>query len=159
VTRGRLLRFAGLGAVLVVVAGAGVAAFLSLQTPFQPPTGTPTSPCSPKPCADVRGYILWVSDLKVQGGLVSMQLTFRNSSDSTHADPSDIQLIDNRKRAYAAVYDAPGCAQWPRTEFNNGAGFGPVSECFRPASTDPPLLLHWTPDFGFFCCDLQITLE
>jgi len=33
-----------------------------------------------------------------------------------------------------------------------------VAECFRPASTSPPLGLHWTPDFGPFCCETFIGL-
>lgn len=144
----------------MVVIAVGVAAFLSLQTPFQPPATNPVSDtCTPKPCANVRGYILWVSDLKVEGGVVSMQLTFRNSSPATHADPADLELRDAQRRSSRAVHDAPGCIAWPRTEFANGAGFGPVPECFRPAATTPPLTLHWTPDMGVFCCETDIVLE
>jgi hypothetical protein len=159
-TRRRLLRYAGIAAAAFVVMGAAGAAFLSLQTVYQPPTGgTPSLPCSPKPCANVQGYTLWVTDLKIEGGLVQMQLTFRNSSSSTHADPADIQLLDSQKHSSSPVYDAPGCTQWARTDFNDGARFGPVHECFRPAVTDAPLSIHWTPDMGFFCCDTVIALE
>ena len=139
---------------------AAVAAFLSMKVPFEAPTTSqPSAPCSPQPCANVRGFILLVTDVKTDGGLVSMKLTFRNSSASTHADPSDVTLVDSQKHHDQAVYDAPGCTHWPRTEFNNGAGFGPVPECFRPASTAPPLGLRWTPDFGPFCCETVIPLE
>jgi hypothetical protein len=99
-----------------------------------------------------------VTDLKIDGGLVSMQLRFQNSSNSTHADPSDISLIDSQKVGNVPFYDAPGCTHWPRTEFADGASFGPVPECFRPSSTAPPLSLNWTPDFGAFCCEVQIPL-
>lgn len=143
-----------------MVIAVGVAAFESLQTPFQPAsTGPGSGACAPTPCANVRGYILWVNDLKVDSGLVSMQLTFRNSSQATHADPADLQLIDHQGNPNTAVYDAPGCTQWPRTDFSNGAQFGPVSLCFRPSSTEPPLKLHWQPDMGVFCCAADITLE
>ena len=153
------MKYAAIGAGIVLVVAVAVAAFLSLQSPFQPATSaTSPTPCTPTPSADVRGYILWVSDLKVESGLVSLQLTFRNSSAATHADPADIQLIDAQGRNSSPVYDVPGCASWPRTDFNNGAEFGPVAECFRPSSTDPPLKLHWTPDMGFFCCDTDIVL-
>ena len=87
-----------------------------------------------------------------------MSLTFQNSSNSTHADPSEIQLIDAAGHSNNRVTDAPGCTAWPRTEFNNGAKFGPVPECFRPSSTGPPLKLHWEPDFGFLCCETDIAL-
>lgn len=154
------MKYLAIGAGAVLVIAVAVAAFLSLESPFQPATSAPAAtPCTPKPCADVRGYVLWVSDLKVDSGLVSMRLTFRNSSAATHADPADIRLVDAGGRTSSPVYDSPGCARWPRTDFNNGAQFGPVPECFRPASTDPPLKLHWTPDMGLFCCDAHVALE
>jgi len=141
------------------VIAVGVAAFLSLQTPFQPSSTAPGSgTCTPKPCANVRGYILWITDLKVDAGLVTMQLTFRNSSPATHADPADLSLLDAQHQSSQAIHDAPGCSPWPRTDFNNGAGFGPVPECFRPATTTPPLTLHWTPDMGLFCCEADVLL-
>ncbi len=158
-TRDRLLRYVAIGAGVVVVTAIAVAAFVSMEHPFQLPTVSPSPlPCSPQPCADIRGFQLWVSDLKIDSGLVSMQLTFRNSSNSTHADPSEIQLIDSTGHPNQRVTDASGCTAWPRTDFNNGAQFGPVDECFRPATTGPPLKLHWEPDFGFFCCETEITL-
>jgi hypothetical protein len=159
VNRRALLRYAGIGAAVVVVVGVAVAAFISLQTPFQLPTVSPSSqPCSPQPCADIRGFILWVGDVKVDSGVVSMTLTFQNASSSTHADPTEIQLLDSAGKPNDAVHDIAGCTAWPRTDFDNGAKFGPVPECFRPASTSPPLRLHWEPDFGFFCCDTDIAL-
>ena len=160
-TRNRILRYAAIGGGLAVVLGVAVAAFVSLKVPFDTgPSAQPsTGACEPQPCANVRGYILWVTDLKTDGGLVSMQLRFQNSSGSTHADPADISLIDSQNAGSAPVYDSPSCTHWPRTEFNSGAVFGPVPECFRPFSTSPPLRLHWTPDFGPFCCETVIALD
>jgi hypothetical protein len=159
VNRSKLIRYAAIGAGVLVVVAVGVAAFLSMQQPFQlPNSSVPTTSCTPQPCADVRGFTLWVADVKVDAGLVSMTLTFRNSSNSTHADPSEIQLIAGDGAPINRVTDPPGCTAWPRTEFNNGATFGPVPECFRPATTTPPLRLHWLPDFGFFCCETDIPL-
>jgi hypothetical protein len=157
VNRDAVIRYGAIGAGVAVVIAAAVAAFISLQQPFQPSTPT-TIPCSPQPCANVRGFQLWVSDFTVDSGVVSMKLTFRNSSNATHADPSEIQLIDSAGHPNNAIYDAPGCTAWPRTDFKNGAQFGPVDECFRPASTSPPMRLHWEPDFGVFCCETEIPL-
>ena len=158
-SRRALIRLAAIGGGVAVIIAVAVAAFISLQTPFQLPTASPSSqPCSPQPCADIRGFSLWVSDVKIDSGLVSMSLKFQNSSNSTHADPSDIQLLDASGHSTNAVHDAPGCAAWQRTDFNNGAQFGPVPECFRPSSTAAPLKLHWSPDFGFFCCETDITV-
>ena len=160
-TRNRILRYAAIGGGLALVLGIAVAAFVSLRVPFDtaPNAEASTGPCAPQPCANVRGYIIWVSDLKIDGGLVSMQLRFQNSSAATHADPADISLIDSQKSDHVPVYDAPGCTHWPRTEFANGASFGPVPECFRPLSTSRPLGLRWTPDFGPFCCEIVIGLD
>ena len=157
--REALIRYGAIGAGAAVVLAVAVAAFISLQQPFQLPTSSqPSATCSPKPCANVRGFILWVSDVKVDSGLVSMNLTFQNSSASTHADPSEIQLIDSTGSPNERVTDTAACTAWPRTEFNNGNQFGPVPECFRPSSTGPPMKLHWAPDFGFFCCETDIAL-
>jgi len=160
VTRNRILQYAAIGAGAAVVLGIAVAAFVSLKVPFDttPSAGPSTAPCEPLRCANVRGYIVWVSDLKIQEGLVTMKLTFRNSSSSTHAAPEDFTLIDSQKNEHRPVYFAPDCAQWPRSEFNNGASFGPVPECFRASSTSPPLGLRWTPDFGPVCCETVIGL-
>jgi hypothetical protein len=158
------MKWAAIAAGAVVVAAVGTAAFLSLRTPVQLLGGQPgTTPCSPQPCLDVRGYTLWVSDLKIGSdsdpGLVTMHLMFRNSSVATHADPADLQLIDSHNNTHRAVDDAPGCMQWPRTDFKNGATFGPVAECFRVPTTTPPLTLRWNPDMGFFCCEAELLLE
>ena len=151
--------YAGAAAAIAVVLSVAAAAFLSLQTTFEPVTATKSDPCSPTPCASVQGYKVWVSNFKIESGLVTMQLTFQNSSSSTHADPSDMQLLDAQETASSAVYDAPGCTHWPRTEFNNGAKFGPVPDCFRPRDLSGPVTMHWSPDMGLFCCDVEFNLN
>ena len=81
-TRNRILQYAAIGAGAAVVLGIAVAAFVSLKVPFDttPSAGPSTAPCEPLPCANVRGYIVWVSDLKIQEGLVTMKLTSRRST-------------------------------------------------------------------------------
>src|SRR5690348_14310220 len=94
VTRPQLLRFAAIGAGAVVVLAVAVAAFEALRTPFQPATSAPSSgPCAPQPCANMRGYILWVTDIRTDNGLVILHVKFQNSSNSTHAEPDDMSLI------------------------------------------------------------------
>ncbi|TME94074.1 MAG: hypothetical protein E6I34_04095 [Chloroflexi bacterium] len=158
-SRAQMLRYGAIAVGLVVVIAVGVAAFQALQVPFQPPQSPPNSaPCSPPPCANLRGYILWVTDLKTNGGLVTMNVTFRNSSNSTHAEPDDLRLVDSQNNVDEPVFDAPGCTRWPRTDFNNGATFGPEQMCFRPASVGAPLVLRWSPDEGLFCCQTDVKL-
>jgi hypothetical protein len=157
-------RLVTLGAVaigLVVAALVADVAYQSLHAPAPAAGGGALTPenCSPGPCADVQGFTLWLSDVNVNGDLVSMQIKFQNSSPSTHASPEDLQLIDASRHASGLVTDAPGCKTWTRHEFSNGATFGPISVCFRVSNPTRPFVLRWSPDLGLFCCehDLQIT--
>src|ERR1700687_5242265 len=157
----RLLRFGAVAFGLLIAAGVAVAAFMSMHTSFQNPAASspvPALACSPAPCANLQGYTLWVSNLSVTGNLVSMQVLFKNASDSTHASPEDLQLVDSKQQVSGLVVDSPGCTTWDRHDFNGGAQFGPVSVCFRATSTAPPLTLRWSPDFGLFCCQTEIKL-
>jgi hypothetical protein len=158
----RLIGYGAIGAGLAVVALVAVAAYGSMQVPFQSPTVSSPLPalgCTPAPCANLQGYTMWVTNLKTQTDLVTMQITFRNSSDSTHASPQDLALIDSQRHASDPVFDAPGCTQWSRHEFNHGATYGPLTVCFRAANASPPLVLRWSPDFGFVCCQTDIKIS
>lgn len=159
--RRRWFRYGAVAAGLLVVLTVAVAAFLAMQVTFQGPSTSDAKlavNCSPAPCANVQGYTLWVSNLKVDGDLVSMQVTFKNSSNSTHASPEDLQLIDSTLHTSGLVTNAPGCQTWQRHEFSNGAMFGPLTVCFRDSAPAPPLVLRWSPDLNFFCCQTDIKL-
>src|SRR4029077_17087473 len=124
----RRLVTVGAAALGLLVAGVvAVTAYQSLHAPLPASSDTALAPenCTPGPCADVQGYTLWLSDVNVNGDLVSMQVKFQNSSSSTHAPPEDIQLIDASRHASGIVTDAPGCNTWTRHDFSNGATFGP----------------------------------
>lgn len=145
---------------LLVAAVVGVTAYQSLHAPLPASSNTSLTPetCSPGPCADVQGFTLWLSDITVNGDLVSMQVKFENSSVSTHASPEDLQLIDASRHASGIVTDAPGCNTWTRYEFNNGATFGPINICFRVSSATRPFIMKWSPDLGLFCCEKDINI-
>jgi hypothetical protein len=87
-----------------------------------------------------------------------MEVTFKNSSGATHASPEDLQLIDSKLHSSDLVTDASGCQTWDRHEFRNGALFGPLNLCFRVNTAGPPLVLRWSPDLGFMCCQTDIQL-
>jgi len=161
ITRRRLLGYGAAAAALILVLLIAIAAFLAMRVTFRNPTPSSAVPavnCSPSPCADVQDFTLWVSNLKVDGNLVSMQITFKNSSSATHASPEDLTLIDSKQHSSGLVTNAPGCQTWNRHEFSNGATFGPTNVCFRVSTANPPLVLRWSPDFGFFCCQSDIKL-
>ncbi|MGH7760753.1 MAG: hypothetical protein ACREOY_04970 [Candidatus Dormibacteraceae bacterium] len=156
----RLLTVGAAALGLLVAAVVGVTAYQSLHAPLPASNNTSLAPenCSPGPCADVQGFTLWLSDINVNGDLVSMQVAFQNSSPATHASPEDLQLIDASRHSSGLVTDAPGCNTWTRHEFANGATFGPISVCFRVSSATRPFVLKWTPDLGLFCCEKDINL-
>jgi hypothetical protein len=150
------------GLFLIVLAGVGIAAFQAEMpgaSPF-PGGSTPAAEaCNPQPCASVQGYDLWISNLSTGSRLVTMTVSFRNASSSTHADPADFELIDSAGRTSQPYYDSGACPHWPRTEFANGATRGPFPICFQPASANPPLKVRWTPDLGIACCETFIRLS
>ncbi len=157
----RLLWFGGIGAGLTAVAFVAVAAYGSMQFPFQSPVvnrPVPALGCTPAPCANLQAYTLWVTNLNAQSDLVTMQITFRNSSESTHASPEDLELVDSQGHSSGPVFNAPVCTQWSRHEFSRGATYGPITVCFRAGTTASPLVLRWSPDFGLLCCRTDIKL-
>ena len=156
----RLLTFGAIAIGLTVAAVVGVTAYGALHAPFQASSSTPLTPdtCSPGPCVDVQGFTLWISDYKIEGDLVSMQVKFRNSSPATHASPEDLQLIDTSRHVSGLLTDMTGCNTWTRHEFNKGATFGPIAICFRVFNVTRPFILRWTPDLGIFCCEKDIRL-
>ncbi|HEY2597666.1 MAG TPA: hypothetical protein VGJ79_04230 [Candidatus Dormibacteraeota bacterium] len=162
VTRRRLFGYGAAAAALLLVLLIAMAAFLAMQVAYRNPSpsnAVPALNCSPAPCADVQDFTLMVTNLKVDRDLVSMQVTFKNSSSATHASPEDLRLIDSKLHSSGLITDAPGCQTWSRHEFGNGATFGPINVCFRVTTADPPLVLRWSPDFGFFCCQSDIKLS
>ena len=150
----RLLTDAAVFVGLVVAGLVALFAFESLQVPpVTNSTNLTPENCSPGPCANVQGFTLWVSNVHIEGDLVTMQVRFRNSSSSTHASPEDLQLIDSSRHSSGLVTGGTDCNTWTRHEFANGAYFGPIDVCFRVTSSDPQFTLHWTPDLGLFCCE------
>lgn len=148
------------GAVFVGLVIAGLIALFAYEALQVPPATNSTNltpeNCSPGPCANVQGYTLWVSNVQVQGDLVSMTVKFQNSSPSTHASPEDLQLIDGSRHSSTLVTGSAACNTWTRHEFANGAYFGPIDICFRVDNSTPPFTLRWTPDLGLFCCETDI---
>jgi hypothetical protein len=156
----RLLTVGAAAVGLFVAAVVGVTAYQALHAPPKASNNSALTPenCSPGPCADVQGFTLWISDVSVNGDLVSMQVKFRNSSPSTHASPEDLQLIDASRHVSGLVTDSTGCNSWTRHEFNNGATFGPINVCFRVSNATRPFTLRWSPDLGLLCCETDIRL-
>jgi hypothetical protein len=137
-----------------------VVAFIAVAQGVAPgASGVKPLACSPQPCLDLQDYTMWVSNVTVADGIVRMNVTFRNLSTATHASPEDLQLVDASKQSSPAIQDVAGCTHWSRTEFSNGAKLGPLTICFRSASTASPLTVRWTPDMGFVCCEAELKIR
>jgi hypothetical protein len=151
------------GAVVVGLVLAGLIALFAYQSLVAQPSSSSTNlnpeNCSPGPCANVQGFTLWISNVHIQGDLVTMQVKFQNSSPATHASPEDLQLIDSARHSSGLVTGGGDCNTWTRHEFAGGAYFGPIDVCFRVTNTVPPFTLHWSPDLGLFCCETDIAVN
>jgi hypothetical protein len=156
----RLLITLGVVVALIVAAVIAGAAYTALKAPLSVSSQTQLTPenCSPGPCTDVEGYTIWISSVHLDNDIVHMTVKFKNSSTATHAAPEDLTLIDSERRQGQPISDSPGCKVFARTDFSNGATFGPVDVCFRVVNTSPPWILHWSPDVGAFCCQKDLTI-
>ena len=156
----RLLSFAAALVLLAVAALIAGGAYMALKAPLstQPNSNLQPENCSPGPCVNLNGYTIWISNVRVANDVVHMTVKFQNSSTATHAAPEDLVLIDNGRRQSIPITDSPGCKSFARHEFRGGAVYGPLDLCFRVSSSQPPFILHWTPDLGAFCCQKDITL-
>lgn len=152
------------GIVLGIVAASVVAhsAYGALKNPPSslPGAGSVSQTCMPQPCANVDGYVLWVSNVHVDGAVVHMTVKFQNRSSSTHASPEDLQLIDASRHASTPAGDVTGCTTWTRHQFSkSGDIFGPIDICFHVTNPSPPFTLRWSPDEGAFCCETDIKIS
>jgi len=156
----RIFTALGIAAGLMVAALVAGAAYTALKAPLSTTPNSNLTPdnCSPGPCVNLRGYTIWISNVKVQNDLVRMTVKFQNSSVSTHASPEDLQLIDAARRTSIPITGPTGCTTFARHEFSGGKTFGPINLCFRVGNSTPPFILHWTPDLGTFCCEQDLTL-
>jgi hypothetical protein len=156
----RLLTSVAVIVGLIVAALVAGAAYSAWKAPLSTTPNSNLNPenCAPGPCANLKGFTLWVSKVRVQNDIVHMTVKFRNSSSATHAAPDDLHLIDAGRRSSIPISDIAGCKTFTRQEFSGGKTFGPIDLCFRVANSTPPFILHWTPVLAEFCCEKDLTI-
>ena len=156
----RVLTALGVIVGLLVAALVAGIAYTALKSPIAATPNSNLNPdnCSPGPCANLNGYTIWISKVRVTNDIVHMTVKFQNSSVSTHVAPDDLTLVDSGRHSGIPIGGITGCKTFARTDFNNGKTFGPVDICFRVSNSTPPFILHWTPDMGTFCCQRDITI-
>lgn len=160
----RLLVTSGVLGGLLIAAVIAYAAFVALKAPLgvaNPQGAAVTENCSPGPCANLDGFVLWASNVHMTNDVLHMTVKFQNSSSATHASPEDLQLIDASRRSSIPLNDGTaGCNSWTRHGFaHSGDTFGPIDICFRVTNATPPFILHWAPDEGAFCCATDIRID
>jgi hypothetical protein len=157
----RLLVPIGVVVGLIVAALVAGAAYTALKAPLatQPNSNLNPDNCSPGPCANLNGFTIWVSKVRVANDIVHLTVKFQNMSTATHVAPEDLNLIDTGRRSSIPISGIAGCKSFTRHEFSgSNQTFGPLDLCFRVASSTPPFILHWTPDLGTFSPEQDITL-
>ena len=104
----RVLTSVGIVVGLIAASFVAAAAYTALKSPLQTKPNSNLAPdnCSPGPCANVNGYKIWISKVRIENDVVRMTVKFQNSSSSTHASPEDLQLIDTGRRSSLMVTDA-----------------------------------------------------
>jgi len=159
--RRRWGRIGLLGIAAVIVLSLAAVAFSSLSSQSSGPLSgaTTSAPCAPQPCLSIQGYTVWLSNVSEAAGVIRMQATFQNASSATHADPADLRLLDAQHHSFRYTQEPTGCTHWSRTEFANGARYGPVTMCYRPDSLTAPLTIEWNPDMGLICCTADVKIK
>ena len=146
----------GASVLLLVLLAAGT--FVAMEAGRPRSAGTAGPVCAPKPCTELGGYELYVRNVNLSGGRLTVDVSFKNNTPGggleavsyRHTSPMDFVLHyrggDNRK----PVFDA-GCASWDEPRIERGRGAGPDHLCFRAfASGLDGAELQWTPDVGVF---------
>lgn len=130
---------------------------------------SPNPPCHPRPCAELEGFQLTVTevnrnaaiaDTRAEAGnhFVTMKVTLSNESRQKRtANPIDFKLRDAVGQEHGITLAAPPCEGWQAVDLIPGASVGPKLLCFQAAG-DPsrPLVLIWSP--GLFAPRIEIPL-
>src|SRR5437867_2684501 len=116
----RVLTSLGVVVGLIVAALVAGAAYSALKAPLATSSNSNLNPenCSPGPCAEVNGYTLWVSKVRVTNDIVHLTVKFQNSSAATHASPEDLNLIDSGRRSSIPIANIAGCKTFTRHDFS-----------------------------------------
>ncbi|HVD01058.1 MAG TPA: hypothetical protein VNG93_07915 [Candidatus Dormibacteraeota bacterium] len=160
----RLLRFWWVGLVaLAVLAGVGIA-FGPHGLLAGASLGASPEPCSPAPCAAPHGFEVDVVGVKVAGGVVEVQVGFKNHTPEGFGAgnyrptlPSDFQLQTAAGGRVRPSFGG-GCTDWGEIHVVRGSTAGPLNLCFR-AGTAAGAQLIWAPDLGILFSEVAVPLS
>ena len=155
-----LVALVALAALGLVVA---VAAARSMENKSQ--VGTTTETCAPRPCAAPSGFEIYITDIAVAGGSVTMAVRFTNHTQGggfaavsyRHTSPADFSLRSSEGKVSAPAFSA-NCPNWPEVTVERGATSDAYRLCFAANATSG-LVLIWDPDLGIVPHRTEITLD
>src|SRR6266566_2297179 len=77
----RVLTSVGIVVGLIAASFVAAAAYTALKSPLQTKPNSNLAPdnCSPGPCANVNGYKIWISKVRIENDVVRMTVKFQNS--------------------------------------------------------------------------------
>ena len=147
----------GVGVLALVLLAA--VAFVALEPPVTKPSADGGPACSPRPCTAPGGFELYLSNLSLSGGRVTMDVSFKNHTQAggfeavtyRHTSPADFELHSGGGNS-KPLFDA-SCTHWEEARVERGAANanGPDKLCFSaPSSGLSGAELRWTPDEGVF---------
>ncbi len=148
-----------IGVAVLAMAVLGGVAFVALEPSVTRPAPDAATPCSPKPCTAPGGFELYMRNLNLSGGTVTMEVSFKNRTTGggmeavtyRHTSPVDFQLRHSGGANTKPFFDAT-CPNWEEARVERGgAEAGPDRLCFNaPASGLQGYELLWMPDEGVF---------
>jgi hypothetical protein len=155
-----LLAVAGL-----VVVAVGAFTLLSVESR---PTVVPvnSSDCAPPPCGAPAGFEVDVANVVVTGGLLKMDVQFRNHTTPgleaisyRHTAPIDFHLALPDGSSVSPLFSQAGCSEWAAVQVERGGMSEIRPLCFQAGNTPlSDLLLVWDPDLGLIPQPVAIRL-
>ena len=145
----------------MVLALAGAVAFFALEPPgARRPGGASAPVCAPKPCTEIGGLELYVRDISISPGRLTMNVSVTNHTPGggleavsyRHTSPADFAVNAISSRSNNRPVFGAQCPRWAE-QIERGASSGPDRLCFEGvdfAYTLSSLELTWTPDTGVF---------
>ncbi len=144
----------------MVLALVAAVAFLALEPPAPRRSGDGGPVCAPKPCTDIGGFELYVRDITIGPGRLTMNVSFTNHTPGggleavsyRHTSPADFAVNVKASRNNNRPVFGAECPQWEEPRIERGASSGADRLCFEGsfANTLSSLELTWTPDTGVF---------
>ena len=143
-----------------------LAALQSMRPKLATGGGAATAPlCSPRPCTELDGFKVYVTDVQRSADRLTLKVSFRNDTgvgvfetvSYRHTGPLDFSLQDPGTGKLRPT-TGPGCPAWEEARINRGSSAGPDRLCFDVVGAEVAPLLWWSPDQGLLAASGSVPL-